>query len=113
ALPSRASMATLNILVVTIIVSVIGFSQPNVIERSLLRPYLVARGSGYPGLVTSGFVHANVGHMIFNLITLYSFGFALERVIDSVNFVALYTFALLISGIGTVIKHRNDPQYAS
>jgi membrane associated rhomboid family serine protease len=106
-------MATLIILVVTIVVSVIGFAQPRVIERSLLRPYLVARGSGYEGLLTCGFVHANVGHMIFNLITLYSFGFALERVIDPINFVALYFFALLISGVGTVIKHRNDPQYAS
>jgi membrane associated rhomboid family serine protease len=106
-------MATLIILVVTIIVSVIGFAQPRVIERSLLRPYQIAHGSGYWGLLTSGFVHANVGHMIFNLITLYSFGFALERVIDWGNFAVLYFSALLVSGIGTVIKHRNEPQYAS
>jgi membrane associated rhomboid family serine protease len=106
-------MATLIILVVTIIVSVIGFSAPKVIERSLLRPYLVARGSNYAGLLTSGFVHATVGHMVFNLITLYSFGFALERVIDSTRLVALYFSALLISGVGTVIKHRNEPAYAS
>jgi membrane associated rhomboid family serine protease len=62
-------MATLTILVVTIIVSVIGLAAPKLIERSLLRPYQVARGSGYAGLLTSGFVHANVGHMLFNLIT--------------------------------------------
>jgi membrane associated rhomboid family serine protease len=106
-------MATLIILVITIIVSVVGFSQPRVIERSLLRPHQIAQGSGYAGLLTSGFVHANIGHMLFNLITLYSFGFALERVIDSGRFVALYFCSLLISGVGTVIKHRNDPQYAS
>jgi membrane associated rhomboid family serine protease len=106
-------MATLIILVITIVVSVIGFAKPQVIERSLLRPYLVARGSGYAGLLTSGFVHATVGHMIFNLITLYSFGFALERVIDWEKFVALYFSALLISGLGTVYKHRNDAGYAS
>jgi membrane associated rhomboid family serine protease len=106
-------MAALVILVVTIIVSVIGLGSPKVIERSLLRPYLVAHGSGYWGLLTSGFVHANVAHMIFNLITLYSFGFRLEGVIGSFNFVALYFGALLISGIGTCFKHRNDPAYAS
>jgi membrane associated rhomboid family serine protease len=106
-------MAALAILVVTIVVSVIGLGSPKVIERSLLRPYLVARGSGYPGLITSGFVHASVAHMIFNLITLYSFGFRLEGVIGSFQFVALYFSALLISGIGTCIKHRNDPAYAS
>ena len=51
-------MAALIILVVTIIVSVVGLSSPRVIERALLRPYQVAHGSGYPGLLTSGFVHA-------------------------------------------------------
>jgi membrane associated rhomboid family serine protease len=106
-------MAALAILVVTIVVSVIGLGSPKVIERSLLRPYVVAQGSGYSGLLTSGFVHASVSHMIFNLITLYSFGFRLEGVIGSFQFLALYFSALLISGIGTCIKHRNDPAYAS
>jgi membrane associated rhomboid family serine protease len=106
-------VAALTILVLTIIVSVIGLASPKVIERSLLRPYLVARGSGYAGLLTSGFVHANVGHLVFNLITFYSFGFPLERAIGSTRFVALYFSALLISGIGTCYKHRDDPAYAS
>jgi len=73
----------------------------------------VARGSGYVGLLTSGFVHATVGHMVFNLITFYSFGFALERAIGPVRLAALYFSALLISGIGTCYKHRDDPAYAS
>jgi membrane associated rhomboid family serine protease len=106
-------MATLIILVVTVVVSVIGFARTPVIERSLLRPYLVARGSRYAGLLSSGFVHATVGHLVFNLITLYSFGFPLERVIGALRFVALYFSALLISGLGTVYKHRDEAGYAS
>jgi membrane associated rhomboid family serine protease len=106
-------MAALVILVVTIVVSVIGLASPRLIERSVLRPYLVARGTGYAGLLTSGFVHANVGHMVFNLITFYSFGFALERVTGSGAFLTLYFSSLLISGLGTCIKHRDDPAYAS
>jgi membrane associated rhomboid family serine protease len=106
-------MAALIILVVTIVVSVIGLSSPKVIERSLLRPYQVAHGTGYPGLLTSGFVHADVGHMIFNLITFYSFAFRLEPVIGSLKFVLLYFSALLVGGLGTCFKHRDDPNYAS
>ena len=106
-------MAALIILVVTIIVSVIGLSSPKVIERSLLRPYQVAHGTGYAGLLTSGFVHADVGHMVFNLITFYSFAFRLEPVIGSLKFVLLYFSALLVGGLGTCFKHRNDPNYAS
>jgi membrane associated rhomboid family serine protease len=106
-------LAALVILVLTIVVSVAGLSNPKIIERCLLRPYLVARGSDYAGLVSSGFVHADVSHLLFNLITFYSFGFALERVIGTAKFVCLYFSALLISGIGTCFKHRNDPVYAS
>src|SRR5262249_49810220 len=106
-------MATLIILLVTLVVSVIGLAAPRLIERSLLRPYLVARGSGYPGLLASGFVHANLGHLVFNLITFYSFAFRLERVMGTFRFMALYFSALLISGLGTCFKHRNDPAYAS
>jgi len=106
-------MAALIILVVTIIVSVIGLSSPRVIERSLLRPHQVVNGSGYAGLLSSAFVHADVGHMLFNLITFYSFAFKLESVIGSVKFVVLYFGSLLIANLGTVFQHRNDPNYAS
>lgn len=107
-------MAALIILVVTIIVSVIGLASPRVIERSLLRPFQVAHEKkGYAGLLTSGFVHADVGHMIFNLITFFSFGFKLEPVIGSVKFAVLYFSSLLIANLGTVFQHRNDPNYAS
>lgn len=106
-------MAALIILVVTIIVSVIGLSSRRVIERSLLRPYQVAHGTGYAGLLTSGFVHADLGHLLFNLITFYSFAFRLEAVIGSLKFVLLYFSALLVGGLGTCVKHRTDPNYAS
>ncbi len=106
-------MASLAILIVTLAVSVIGLGSPGLLERSVLRPYRVARGTGYAGLLTSGLVHAGVGHLLFNLITFYSFAFSLERVIGPVRLVALYLSALLISGAGTCFKHRDEPEYAS
>jgi membrane associated rhomboid family serine protease len=106
-------MAALIILVVTIIVSVIGLSSPAFITRCLLIPFRVAHGSGYAGLISSGFVHADVAHMLFNLITFYFFAFKLESVMGSINFVILYFSAMLVGGLGTVVKHRNNPQYAS
>jgi membrane associated rhomboid family serine protease len=110
---NTVAFGALTILVLIIVVSVTGLAAPKLIERCLLRPYLIARGKDYWRLLTSGFVHADVAHLIFNLITFYSFGFALERVIGTVRFVVLYFSGLLISGIGTCVKHRDDPNYAS
>src|ERR1700761_5038222 len=106
-------MAALIILVVTLIVSIIGLSSPRFVTRSLLIPYRVSHGSGYAGLITSGFVHADVSHMLFNLITYYFFAFKLESVMGSMMFVLLYFSAMLVGGLGTVFKHRNNPEYAS
>jgi membrane associated rhomboid family serine protease len=101
------------ILVLTIVVSVIGLMSRKFIERTVLRPYLIARGTGYATLVTSGFVHADVTHLLFNLITFYSFAFPLQHAIGETRFLVLYFCGLLISGLGTCVKHRNEPTYAS
>jgi membrane associated rhomboid family serine protease len=101
------------ILALTVVVSVIGLFSRKVIERAILRPYAIAHGSDYTTLLTSGFVHADVGHLIFNLITYYSFAFSLERAIGELPFELLYFCGLLVSNIGTCIKHRKEPNYAA
>jgi membrane associated rhomboid family serine protease len=106
--------AALWIFGITIVVSLLGlFSSPTIIERSLLRPYYLARNREYERLITSGFVHADLGHLIFNMITFYAFAFPLERYLGPIRFVSLYFIGMVLSEIGTVIKHRNNPQYAS
>jgi len=101
------------ILALTLIASLIGLIAPKLIERALLRPYWLVRNGEYHRLLTSGFVHADLGHLLFNMITFYSFAFPLERRIGTARFVALYFTGLLASGVGTCLKHRNDPNYAS
>jgi membrane associated rhomboid family serine protease len=101
------------ILILIVVASAIGLFSRRLLSLAVLRPYVVARGSGYATLLTSGFVHADFGHLLFNLITFYSFAFPLEHRIGTGAFLALYFCGLLISGIGTCIKHRNEPNYAS
>ena len=105
--------AALIILALTVLVSVIGLFSRTVIEKAVLRPYVIAQGRDYATLLTSGFVHADVPHLLFNLITYWSFAFLLERAMGELRFEVLYFTGLLVSNIGTTIKHRNDPNYAS
>jgi membrane associated rhomboid family serine protease len=102
------------IFALTVAVSLAGlYGSPQVIERSLLRPYWLLRRGDYSTLVTSGFVHADLGHLIFNMVTFWFFAFPLERHIGTDAFVALYFIGLVLSDAGTVYKHRKDPAYAS
>jgi membrane associated rhomboid family serine protease len=64
-------------------------------------------------LVTSAFVHANLLHLLLNAFTFYAFGFQLEALIGTPRFVQLYVFGMLVSGIVTWMRHRQDPAYAT
>ena len=102
------------ILALLVVVSALGLTYaPRIIERNLLRPYNVVRRKEYSTLVTCGFVHADFGHLFFNALTLYFFGPPLEATIGTPRFLALYFICLVVSSLGTVVKQRNNPDYAS
>jgi membrane associated rhomboid family serine protease len=95
------------------IVSLLGlFVAPQIISRSLFRPYWLVKRAEYSTLITSGFVHADVGHLVFNAVTFYSFAFSLERYIGTLLFLLLYFAGLLLGNVGTYFKHRGDPNYS-
>ena len=102
-----------------LLAAIVGFgllalnARPDLIGRNLLRPYgLVERGD-FHTLVTSGFIHADLMHLLFNAFTLWAFGFGLERHLGTPRFVALYGAGLLVSSVATWLLHRRDPAYAS
>ncbi|MGD0503533.1 MAG: rhomboid family intramembrane serine protease [Steroidobacteraceae bacterium] len=105
---------TLGILLVTCIVSLLGlYGRPQLIERSLFRPYELVRNNRYYTLVSSGLVHGSFTHLLFNMLTFYFFGPPLERVVGTAQFVLLYFVGLILSEARTYLQHRNDPRYAA
>jgi membrane associated rhomboid family serine protease len=102
------------IFAVTIATSLIGlFAAPRLIDRSLFRPYWFLRRKQYDTIVLSGFVHADIGHLLFNMITFYFFAFSLERYIGTSKFLVLYFLGLVASDSWTFFRHRDNPEYAS
>jgi membrane associated rhomboid family serine protease len=102
------------IFVATLAASLIGlYAKPQVIERNLFRPYWFLRRRQYETIVTSGFVHADLGHLAFNMLTFWFFAFKLENQVGPVRCAVLYLLALVVSDLGTYFKHRNEPEYAS
>lgn len=105
--------AALVIFVATIAISLIGlYGSPKLVERSLFRPYWLTRRKEYSTVVMSGFVHADLMHLIFNMMTFYFFAFRLESYIGTLRFIVLYFAGLFISHAGTYYKQRRNPEYA-
>jgi membrane associated rhomboid family serine protease len=66
----------------------------------------VADGEWYR-LVTSGFLHANLFHIAFNMYALYILGQMLEPAFGSVRFVAMYLASLLAGSLGVILLEPN------
>jgi membrane associated rhomboid family serine protease len=101
-------------MVVTLAMSLAGlYVWPTLIEKCIFRPYWVQRRRGYHTLITSGLLHADLPHLIFNGVTFWFFAVPLERTLGTVPFLVLYLLGLLFSLLGSWFKHRNDPDYAT
>ena len=102
------------LLLAIVAISLLGLTRwPALVDRQLLRPHGLARRGDWHTLVTSGFIHADLMHLLFNAFTFWAFGFGLERALGTTLFVALYAAGLLVSSGTTAWLHRREPGYAS
>jgi len=108
---------TLFIAIATALVSWRAFNDRALMDRLILWPPAVERRKQYDRLLTHGFIHADWMHLLFNMITFWSFGSAVERVfsewITPVGYVLFYLSAIVVAILPTYLRHRHDPNYRS
>jgi Uncharacterized membrane protein (homolog of Drosophila rhomboid) len=110
---------TLIIIIATAIVSFIAFSNHNLLDQFIFYPPAVRRGQWYR-FFSCGLIHADWGHLIFNMLSLYFFGEAVEfkfvEAFGSVGrliYLGMYVLALAASVIPTYINNKDNYHYRS
>lgn len=108
---------TIAIIIVTAIISFIAFGNRRVLERLILWPPAVSRQHQYDRLLTYGLVHADPTHLIFNMLTLFFFGGAMEQVyrhyLGEFGFLMFYAGGLVVSILPTFLANRDNAAYRS
>jgi membrane associated rhomboid family serine protease len=108
---------TLLLIAITVLVSWLALGNPQLLGRLILWPPAIGRQHQYDRLITHGFVHANLQHLLYNMITLYFFGRLIEQFqaqyIGRVGFLLFYVSALVVAILPSYLKHRKDPSYRS
>lgn len=89
------------------------FGSPRLLEACLFRPAQFWPRKQFDTLYLSGLVHADLGHLLFNMLAFYCFALPLERRIGTVSFLAFYMVALAASQLVTWLRHARNPEYAS
>ena len=111
---------TIILIIITVITSIIAWSNPERLSKWVMNPYIVSRKKEYYRFISSGFVHNDYVHLLFNMITLYFFGDAIEQVFGYffgmtglIYFLGLYFMGMVVADIPSFIKYRNYAGYNS
>lgn len=111
---------TLIIIIVTGIVSYMALNDGNLKFKLIHNPYNVSHKNEYYRLLTSGFIHADLMHLILNMFTLYFFGSNIENAFNEyfgnngpVYFIILYLSGIILSSIPDTIINKNNAYYNS
>jgi membrane associated rhomboid family serine protease len=101
------------IFVLTLATSLWAFNNENIYARFILNPYGVSRGQRVYTIITSGLIHKDWNHLLFNMLSYYFFAFQLEAMFGHWQFGLLYVLSLVLSDLPSIQKHKQDIWYNS
>lgn len=111
---------TLILIVLTVIVSLQGFTNNTFRYKAMLIPVRCFHDKEYYRLFTAGFLHADWVHLFVNMWVLYLFGRHLEdasRVLfgswGPLLYLSMYLLAIPAASLSTLFKHKDHSNYAS
>lgn len=111
---------TIALIAITVAISFYGFGRPEWQGRLMMNPYAIRHKKQFYRLLTSGFIHKDQMHLIFNMISFYFLGTMVEQVFvglfgsaGSFYFVLMYGLAIVVSDLPTYWKQKGNQNYNS
>jgi membrane associated rhomboid family serine protease len=111
---------TLILIAITVGASFHAFNKPEVLRRFMMNPYLIRLDHQYERFITSGFLHKDHVHLLWNMFSFYFFGTAVEEAFGylfgdwgPIFFLGFYLSAIVISDLPTYFKEKNNVHYNS
>ena len=111
---------TLILVAITSIISFIVFQNQELGKKLLFYPIAINEQNQFYRWITSGFIHADSTHLIFNMIALYSFGTHVESlfvelfgITGKLYYLLFYISAIPIASLFDYFKNKENGRYAA
>lgn len=104
--------ATIAIIAANILVSLRGFSDQNFFERFKFSIGGIKAGQK-ERTITSGFLHVDFSHLLFNMFTLYFFADVVISWFGPTKFLVVYFISLLAGSLLALFFHKDEPYYSA
>lgn len=111
---------TVILIAITVVISFYSFNNPQRLGKLMMNPFMISSKGQYYRFITSGLIHQDHMHLLWNMFAFYFFGTAVENDFAVLfgqtgmyYFIALYLSAIIVSDLPTYFKQRNNPSYNS
>ncbi len=104
--------ATYLVIVITGLFSLRGFSSQQFERRYIFCPRSILADKEYIRLISSAFLHSGFPHLLFNMMSLYSFGVMLEMFYGTGQFLLIYLASIVGGSLLSLWLHRHHEYYA-
>ncbi|HBR55572.1 MAG TPA: rhomboid family intramembrane serine protease [Flavobacteriaceae bacterium] len=105
-------IATIVIIAANVLVSLKGFNDFSFFEKYKFNIAGIRRGEQIR-MFTSGFLHVDFTHLLFNMITLYFFAGVVINALGTVQFVLIYLASLLVGNLLSFYFHKDEYHYSA
>lgn len=101
------------IIAANVLVSYKGFADHSFLEKYKFEVDKILIDKAYIRLISSGFLHIDWQHLLFNMISLYLFSESLEFEVGPLHFLIIYFASLLGGNLFALFIHRNHGDYSA
>lgn len=111
-------MITYLIIGTTAIVSFICFDRRDLLNKLSFNPYAIFKHNEWYRIITHGFVHGDMMHLLVNMFTFWSFGTLMENIFGAIGFgiwgyLGLYFGGMIFASLYDLFKYRDNIYYQS
>jgi len=96
-----------------VVMSLLGWASKSVKRALILTPYRVRANGEVHRLLTGAWLHADLTHLLVNMVSLYFFAGPSIQALGAVRFAILYVSAAVVAFIPSAIRYMNKPRYAT
>lgn len=106
--------STAILIAINVVVSLLAFGNRELFGMLMLQVGAVQQGEWHR-VLTSGFVHGDEMHLLFNMLTLFFFGPVLEdrRMLGRNNFLIVYFVSLIVGSFYALYLNWGNPYYSA
>ncbi|HEX5151915.1 MAG TPA: rhomboid family intramembrane serine protease [Parafilimonas sp.] len=111
---------TIIIIIITSVTSFMAFRDNNLMDKLIFYPPDIAKRKQWYRFFSNGLIHADIGHLLFNMMSLYFFGdYVNDKFLEifgnsgNMLFLVMYVSALAICLIPTYMSNKDNFYYRS